>query len=329
VWDEPVLHKGSGASLTVYIPITGDPSLLGCYNTYRSLPPIQAELDGATLVYTFSLPKDQIGLAQERLAKLKKYTEEYLPHIHRFVSHVKEQMLDAAKQPLQQRLSELQADKKALEQFSSLGFPIRQRKDEIAQAYVPVQRRAITIPDSPRQLEENPFITIQAYEDILRTITAMARGFERSPSAFKEMKEEDLRFVLLLGLNATYEGKATGETFNGHGKTDILVRVGDRNIFIAECFVWDGIKTAESKLDNQLMSYAMWRDTKTALIVFNRSKNLTAVLRKLKSSVSAHPQCIQELPYASETGFRCLFRRKDDPDRHFYLTCLVFDVPTP
>ena len=65
------------------------------------------------------------------------------------------------------------------------------------------------------------------------------------------------------------------------------------------------------------------------LVVFNRTKNLTAVVQKLRETVDAHPQRVKQLEYASETGFRYLFRRADDPDRLFYLTCLVFDVPSP
>ena len=38
-------------------------------------------------------------------------------------------------------------------------------------------------------------------------------------------------------LNAQFEGKAAGEVFNGQGKTDILIREGGRNAFIAECKV--------------------------------------------------------------------------------------------
>jgi hypothetical protein len=36
-------------------------------------------------------------------------------------------------------------------------------------------------------------------------------------------------------LNSHYEGAATGETFNGTGKTDILVRHGLDNAFIGQC----------------------------------------------------------------------------------------------
>jgi hypothetical protein len=328
-WDEPTFKRDSPeATLTVHIPITGDPSLLACYHNSHSMQPHPVEIANAALIYTFSVQKAYVHEAPTYLASFKTYVDGCLPPIHYFANAVKDQLLDAARHPLRQRHSELQGDKNALEQFKRLGFPIRKRTDEVAQVYVPIQRKVIVVPDSPKQLDENPRITMDAYEQILTTITAMAHGVERSPSAFQQMTEEDFRMVLLIGLNAVYEGKATGETFN-NGKTDILIRVGDNNIFIAECFVWDGIKTAESKLDDQLMTYAMWRDTKTALIVFNRTKNLTAVVRKLRSALKAHAQCVQELPYASETGSRYVFRRKDDPDRQFYLTCLAFDVPSP
>jgi hypothetical protein len=33
-------------------------------------------------------------------------------------------------------------------------------------------------------------------------------------------------------LNGQFEGKATGETFNMCGKTDILLREGQRNVFM-------------------------------------------------------------------------------------------------
>src|SRR5258706_6870808 len=100
------------------------------------------------------------------------------------------------------------------------------------------------------------------------------------------MDEEDIRIILLVGLNAVYEGQATGETFNGIGKTDILIRVADTNAFIAECLVWDGEARFKKKLEDQLLQYIVWRDTKAALIVFNRSKNLTSVVKTIDNLLS-------------------------------------------
>lgn len=70
----------------------------------------------------------------------------------------------------------------------------------------------------------------------------MVLVMERSPHAFAKMGEEDLRTHFLVQLNGLYEGQATGETFNFEGKTDILIRVEGKNIFIAECKFWTGPK---------------------------------------------------------------------------------------
>ena len=63
----------------------------------------------------------------------------------------------------------------------------------------------------------------------------MPNALERSPSLSAKLDEEETRDLLLLYPNGQLEGKATGETFNYMGKTDILVRERDKNVFIGEC----------------------------------------------------------------------------------------------
>ncbi len=94
----------------------------------------------------------------------------------------------------------------------------------------------------------------EEYEFILSTISNMVEVMERSPRAFENMEEENLRQHFLVQLNGQYEGNATGETFNYQGKTDIFLRVEDRNVFIAECAFWRGEKSLKDKID-QLLSY--------------------------------------------------------------------------
>lgn len=61
----------------------------------------------------------------------------------------------------------------------------------------------------------------------------MAIVIERSPASFTSLDEEAIRTHFLLQLNGHYEGLATGETFNASGETDILIRVDNRNAFVA------------------------------------------------------------------------------------------------
>ena len=66
----------------------------------------------------------------------------------------------------------------------------------------------------------------------ITVIDHMSQTIERSPSTFVQMKEEQIRDLILVNLNGHYEGDATGETFNAKGKTDILIRADCRNVFI-------------------------------------------------------------------------------------------------
>jgi hypothetical protein len=164
------------------------------------------------------------------------------------------------------------------------------------------------------------------YDTILHIMSQMAFVMERSPSAFVGMEEEALRQHFLVQLNGQYEGQATGETFNFQGKTDILIRVDGRNIFIAECKFWRGQKMHADTID-QIMSYLSWRDTKAAIVVFNRNRGFSDVLEKLRDGTKAHPLFKFGPVVESETRFRYTFGQKDDPAREVVLTVIAFDVP--
>lgn len=149
---------------------------------------------------------------------------------------------------------------------------------------------------------------------------------ERSPSAFKRMDEEALRTHFLVQLNGHYEGEASGETFNYEGKTDILIRSGGKNIFIGECKFWGGPKLLNDTID-QLLGYSAWRDTKVAVLVFNRNKDLSKVIESAKKVTLEHPNCKRFIDQKSDTHFRYIFAHRDDDNREMTLSLKIFDVP--
>jgi hypothetical protein len=165
------------------------------------------------------------------------------------------------------------------------------------------------------------------YDHILGVILNMVVVMERSPGSFARLDEEALRTHILVQLNGQYEGQATGETFNAQGKTDILIRVEGKNIFIAECKFWKGAEVFKGTID-QLLGYTAWRDTKTAIIVFNRNKNTSGVVSQIPALVHGHPNFKREVTnYKHETGSRFVLHHRDDKNRELTLTVLVFDVP--
>jgi hypothetical protein len=173
----------------------------------------------------------------------------------------------------------------------------------------------------------NPDVqTLPSYEDILQIIQSTAKVMERNPHSFKTMGEEDLRNHFLVQLNGHFRGKATGETFNHTGKTDILIRVNDENVFIAECKFWRGSKGLTNTID-QLLGYVNWRDTKTAIVLFNRNENFSDVLAKIPDVVRDHAHFKRKTGVEEETVFRYVFRHPRDPERKLLLTVLAFNIP--
>jgi len=220
--------------------------------------------------------------------------------------------------------------------IASLNIPIK-KKDNLPMTYtVPSIRKKISV-ERPKVKDAvfhpEPTLSLQDYEEILITLQNMCLIMERSPRTFYKLKEEEIRDHFLMTLNATFEGIATGETFNFQGKTDILIRVENKNIFIAECKFWKGEKGLLQTID-QLLGYTTWRDTKTAILLFNRNKNFSAVLEKIDPVAKSHKNYKREFILTSnklknETIFSYVFHHPNDKNREIYLTIMVFDIPNP
>jgi len=156
----------------------------------------------------------------------------------------------------------------------------------------------------------------------------MVRVMEWSPSAFQTMGEEHLRQHFLVHLNGHYEGAATGETFNFMGKTDILLRAKGRNAFIAECKFWKGPAHYKDTID-QLLTYAAWRDTKTAILVFNRDTAMSTVIEGVDKESRKHSNYKRNTDWRHESGFRYVFHHNGDTNRELLLTVVIFHIPGP
>jgi hypothetical protein len=202
-----------------------------------------------------------------------------------------------------------------------LPYPTTHRAPQIQRKPTPVGRaqKVQTFASEPELVEED-------YQHILGIIEAMSHVMERSPRSFSHLEEEDLRQHLLVPLNGHYKGEGTAEAFNNIGKTDILIRVEDKNIFVAECKVWGGDKILTAAID-QLLGYLTWRDTKSALIIFSHAKVFTAMLKTMWKGIEAHPNFKRQEKVESETRRRYVFRNKTDPDRELFMTAIAFNIP--
>jgi hypothetical protein len=211
---------------------------------------------------------------------------------------------------------------------AAIGLPMKKREGVPVTYAVPVNRRAPRVEQIKvaGSFKPEPVLAQEDYEEILKIVQNMVHVMELSPHAFRKMGEEDLRSHFLVQLNGAFSGHATGETFNFQGKTDILIRVDGKNIFIAECKFWKGEKALLETID-QLLSYLSWRDTKAAVIIFNRNADFSSVLGKIAETTPKHSKFKRDNGKSSESVFRYVFAQPNDANREVILTVLAFDIP--
>lgn len=212
---------------------------------------------------------------------------------------------------------------------SSLGIPIK-RRDKPLTFTAPVKRRESPISKPKVQTEAykpEPVLSEEEYQHILEIMRSMSLVIERNPAAFSSLDEEAIRTHFLLQLNGHYNGSATGETFNASGKTDILIRVENRNIFIAECKFWRGSKVFNEAID-QLLGYLSWRDTKCALLIFNKTKDSSGVHQKMHEAMESRPEHKRTVTFDSNSDARYIFVKGIDPGREIIISTQLYDLPT-
>ncbi len=315
-----------GTEIEITVPFTGDSVAFTIKPTVYSLSPPRVNVRDSTFTLSIAGADLEVDKVQSEINQKVDHIDSYLTNLRASAETLDSELDSTARQRIEQRREKLLADQNLV---ASLGFPLKQRNDLLKTYRAPEVRRKITPAPPPAgsvPSELNPTLDEADYEHILEVIENMAQVMERSPSDFSEMDEESLRSHFLVQLNGHYKGQATGETFNYEGKTDILIRSEGKNIFIAECKYWAGSQKLTEAI-NQLLSYSSWRDTKVAVIVFNRNKGFTKVLESIRSTTNNHPNCKRELDKRSETSFRFIFSHRDDTNRELTLTILAFDIP--
>jgi hypothetical protein len=216
---------------------------------------------------------------------------------------------------------------KARKIAASLGYSLRHRADAPLTYISPkVRPKLPAITSVLGTFQPEPTIAEAEYQNILHIIENMSFVMERNPRVFSTAPEETIRDHYLVQLNGQYDGSATGETFNGHGRTDILVRDGGANLFIAECKIWHGPKQFIEAID-QLLGYVTWRDTKTAIIVFNRNQATTRVIDAAKTAIEAHANYKRGASLENPTRLRAVLGKPDDPARDVIITVIVVPIP--
>ena len=316
-----------GTIVELCVPFTGDKDFFFIRPTTFDTNPPRAIVQNGQIIIRVSGQNLAPQTVKQNLDGTLDAIDKYLSWQRNSATELNNSLPNIVRAAVEQRKAKLLADQNLV---AALGYNLKPRTDAPKTYVASSFRRKVVVQRSPAATapyKPEPTLDEANYSAILDIIQSMATVMERSPTAFAAMREEDLRQHFLVQLNGQFEGAATGETFNYQGKTDILIREQDRNIFIAECKFWRGEKSFLQTID-QILSYLSWRDTKVAVLIFNRNKGLSEVLKNIKVATKGHPHCKRGPTEEGETRLRYVFGNPSDHNREIILTVMVFDVPT-
>jgi hypothetical protein len=329
-----------GHLVVLHLPFSGNAELLRCRPQQRSMSPPRASISGKEVVLAYRYADDRQPNLRAEGERLMQDIQKHLDWQRPDLSQWNDGLEQLTNKWVTERRDRLVSHKQRLQ---GLGIPLRRRDDApstyaapgIARRTTPAARHngapahgrshaaaRSTPPQEPALLGE-------LYEHICQVLRSATRGMERAPATYRDHSEEDVRDWLMLSLNMQYEGKAQGEAFNRSGKTDILMRHEDRNVFIAECKWWRGRQSFADALD-QLLGYATWRDAKLALVIFVRAKGIIAVVDKANEALAKHQQFVtwQQPPKeAAEGEMRATVHMPVDEQREATVTVFFAHLP--
>lgn len=310
----------------VEIPFDGERDLFRARPSQYSLNPPRAEIRQCSLVLSYEIRHGSQGDVRSQVDQDLNEVEKYLDRLRSDVEVHNKALHRLAEEAIRHRRERILETQGIV---ASLGIPLRERPGASRTYTAPSVRKKVSPtlpPASTAPFSPEPALAMEHYEHVLKVVQNMTEVMERSPTTFATMGEESLRDHYLVQLNGHFEGQATGETFNASGKTDILLRIEGKNAFIAECKFWKG-KNGYSDTIDQLLSYSSWRDTKTAIFIFNRNLDTSKVLNEIESATQGHKNYKRTLAWPHESAWRFVMHHPTDTNRELIMTVLVFDIP--
>lgn len=211
-------------------------------------------------------------------------------------------------------------------ELESLGIPLRNNKSQTYTVPIFKKNKPPSFQFNANENKLEPTVSQEDYDKILEIIYNKGREFERLSSTYTNKKEEELRDEIVSTISPILNESVTAESYNKRGKTDILIRHKNTNIFIAECKFWRGIKSYCNAI-NQLLSYLTWRDTKTAIILFVDNKDITQVIKNIKTQTPNHKNYINKYDSPAKSWFNYTFHLNGDENCEITLAVLIFHIP--
>lgn len=315
-------------AIVYHVPFEGDAGLFHCAPSSRLLWTVPVWVTGQELCFELvdmsNNPEDLNRQSEGTLRDLQRQADSVTREVASYNSSLEAQ----ARKELVRRKEEIRSKQGFL---SAIKVPLRKREDLPETFAVPVpkppRKIALRPAASEKPFRPEPTVDEGTYREILQVIYDVGKAFERLPATYSAKSEEELRDHVLLYLVPRFTGSATGETFNRGGKTDILLRYENTNVFVAEFKFWKGPQSV-SRAASQLFTYLTWRDSKAALVVFVPIRAFSTALEGARAALRGLDNFVREDAPVAESWFDFVFHFPGDTSRSIRVALLLVHTPT-
>jgi len=256
---------------------------------------IEVEIKG----YGINLSNEQIS---STLLSTKSAIKNLLQTKNAEISSENLKLKSQLEQFIETRKSKLDSDKKRLEELVKMvKIPLERKSGDIVKK-VQIDRKPFIQKIKPKTPEEDYKLDREKVIDIIKLIDNQCLQFEKTPKTYEKFNEPNLRDLILANLNSVFEGKATGETFNNKGKTDIYLNIDKGNILVAECKIYGGQQLYHDTID-QLLRYLTWRQNFGIMISFCKNKNFSKIIEDSEAIIKTHDSFDSEFKQIDDSHF--------------------------
>ncbi len=318
-----------GTRLEVRIPFEGDAELFRFRpSTFTLVSPL-GRVEGRELVVWHEAPEhslDQQRFEQQITGNIQR-VQDYLQWVRKDCVNFNQQLEQELQKAIRRRKEKVLQDRR-LEAY--LRIPVQRRPEPSPVFAVPVRPRRrpgavqATHSGGAKPFIPEPAVSPEDYAELLTAIRSWRDLVERLPRTFQTMPESVLRDILLVVLNNQF-GPVGAEVFSRNGKTDVFLWHERGAVFIAECKIWEGSKAFKEAVD-QLLGYLVWRDTKSALVVVVRNRDVTSVATRADKVIREHPNYKRRAPNVA--GFPVyVLHHEGDRAREIHVALVLVAVP--
>lgn len=309
--------------LEVKLQFNGDQELFRYKpSSYNFNPPLYDKLRSSEVVRYFDYRtknRDAEEVGEELRSDIEGWKDDVQSWVENLNSDIRQMRETAeikARSAIERRRGEVETKTEVLD---DLGVDTGGSEDQ--GFVIPEKKRSIELP-KPNDSNSPSIIPDNHYLEILSLIDDLGVNIERSADTVRDLDEESLRDIFLIGINSHYAGIAQGESFNRSGKTDILLPYENQNLFVAECKFWSGQAGFADAMD-QLLGNLTVRDSQACLMIFSDRANFEWVREKAEEGAKKHEQFETELPDYDDHD---VYRFKSDAGTPVKVAVKVFNL---